>query len=131
MKSLGNSHHTNNLALGSDDGAGFGWKDMDIFRIGVENKTTDKLTLRGGFSYATGFIENQEVLFNILAPATPKYHLGAGFTYNLSDTWAVTGSWLHAFSESVSGRNQFFTPDRDTKLHMQQDELSLGFSYKF
>lgn len=117
------------MNLGADNGAGFGWKDMDIFRIGVQWQATDDLTLRTGFSHATDFTKNQEVLFNVLAPATVKDHVALGMTYRLSDRWSVTGSYAHAFSESLIGRNQNFT--QDVKLEMSQDEIAVGFSYRF
>ncbi len=133
ISSVSNSHVRSggSLALGSDNGAGFGWKDMDIFRIGAEFKATDSLTLRTGFSHASKFADNQEVLFNVLAPATVRTHAGAGFTYRFNETWSVTGSYLHAFSESLTGTNPAMAPNDSTKLQMDQDEVSLGFSYKF
>lgn len=119
------------LALGSDNGAGFGWKDMDIFRIGAEYKATDSLTLRTGVSHASKFTDNQEVLFNVLAPATVRTHVGAGFTYKFNPAWAVTGSYQHAFSESLTGTNPRMAPNDSTTIGMDQDEVSLGFSYRF
>lgn len=132
VKAIGNSHNTTNMRLGSDDGAGFGWDDMDIYRIGAEFQTTDSLKLRAGLSHASDYLDGpQEVLFNVLAPATVKTHLGGGFTYRFDDAWSITGSYLHAFSEKVAGSNTALNPDQRTELRMDQDELSLGFSYRF
>ncbi|MEW5728716.1 MAG: outer membrane protein transport protein, partial [Pseudomonadota bacterium] len=87
VASISNSHVNGGqyLHLGSDQGAGFGWKDMDIFRIAAQYKATDALTLRTGFSYATKFTDDQEVLFNILAPATIRTHVGVGATYKFNE----------------------------------------------
>lgn len=131
VKALGTSHNRAALNLGADNGAGFGWKDMDIFRIGVEYQATDDLKLRAGASHASDFTDGQEVLFNILAPATIKTHVGVGMTYRITPKWSVTGSYLHAFSESLTGSNPTLNANDRTELQMDQDELSLGFSYKF
>jgi long-chain fatty acid transport protein len=104
---------------------------MDIFRIGVEHQTTEQLKLRAGVSYATDFADDAQVLFNILAPATPKVHAALGMTYSINPAWAITGSYAHAFSNSLTGRNPSMTPTQDTKLRMDQDEFAVGFSYRF
>lgn len=131
VKSLGTGHNTTALNLGADNGAGFGWNNMDIFRIGVEHQTTESLKLRAGFSYADDFANGDQVLFNILAPATIKTHAGAGFTYKFNPAWSVTGSYLHAFSETLTGTNTALNANDQTELQMDQDEVSLGFSYRF
>lgn len=131
VASVGNGHNTATMRLGADNGAGFGWKDMDVFRIGVEHQATESLKLRAGVSHATDFTDGDQVLFNILAPATVKTHVGAGFTYKVNPAWSITGSYLHAFSEKLTGSNTALNPDQTTELQMDQDEVSLGFSYRF
>lgn len=133
VASLSNSHVRGNAALrlGSDDGAGFGWQDMDIYRLGVQWQADPALTLRAGVSYATAFTDGQEVLFNILAPATPTTHVGFGGTWHIDEKWSLTGSYAHAFSHELSGANPAMNPNQTTKLRMDQDELAIGFSYKF
>lgn len=132
VKSLGHSHNVGfSMNLGADNGAGFGWKDMDIFRIGVEYQAASDLKLRGGFSHASDFAESQEVLFNTLAPATIKNHLGAGFTYSINPTWSITGSYAHAFENSLIGTNTAQNPNDVTDASMRQDEVALGFSFRY
>lgn len=131
VKSLGTGHNTTALNLGADNGAGFGWNNMDIFRIGAEYQATESLKLRAGVSHADDFADGSQVLFNILAPATIKTHAGAGFTYTINPAWAITGSYLHAFSETLTGTNTALNANDTTELKMEQDEISLGFAYHF
>lgn len=115
--------------LGADNGAGFGWQDMDIFRLAAIWRANDQWTLRGGVSYASDFIDNDEVVFNIIAPGTPKWHLSVGATYDITDSWQISGALTHAINQSFTGTNPFLTPGQPVKLEMHQTELSMGLTY--
>ncbi|MDY6859115.1 MAG: outer membrane protein transport protein [Pseudomonadota bacterium] len=117
--------------LGSDDGMGFGWKDMDVFRIGGVYRPNDKWTLRGGVSYASQFIDGEEALLNVLAPATPQWHASVGASYRVDAHWGITGSYTHAFENTVSGANPVLSPGQPVDLHMAQDEVALGVTYRW
>ncbi|MFA7429453.1 MAG: outer membrane protein transport protein, partial [Rhodospirillaceae bacterium] len=117
-------------SLGTDNGCGFGWKDMDVWRIGLEWQTTDKLALRTGYSVNSGFTEPQEVGFNILAPATIKQHASVGFSYAVNDRWGVSGAYTRGFSESLSG-NSATLGGTAVNLRMDQHIGSIGVSYRW
>lgn len=116
-------------ALGSDDGAGFGWNDMDVFKLGVQWQATQDLVLRGGFSWGTDFTDGTQVLFNTLAPATTTTHITFGVGYRLNERWSVQASYTHAFSNELTGVSAM-TGQTET-IRMDQDELAVGFSYRF
>lgn len=116
--------------LGEDDGPGFGWDDMDVFRIAAIYQATDALTLRTGASWSTQFADNDEALFNTLAPATPRVHLSVGFSYDIGEGWGITGSYTHALSETVTGSNAAFG-GQPIDLRMDQNEVSLGVTYRW
>lgn len=115
--------------LGANNGAGFGWKDMDVVRLAAIWRASDQLTLRGGVSYASDFIDDDEVVFNIIAPGTPKWHLSVGTTYALTENWKLSGAMTHAISQSFDGTNPFLTPAQPVKLNMHQTEFSLSMGY--
>lgn len=120
--------------LGKDDGPGFGWKDMDVFRIGAVYRHDDRWTFRGGVSYATEFIDEEEVLLNVLAPATIQWHASIGASYQIDDRWAIHGAYTHAFENSISGRNEtqaFFLDQQKIKLSMHQNEVAIGATYNW
>lgn len=117
--------------LGADNGAGFGWRDMDVFRLAAIWRANDQWTLRGGVSYASDFIDNDEVVFNILAPGTPKWHLSVGASYGITPAWRISGALTHAINQSFTGTNPFLTPGQPVKLEMNQTEFSLGMTYSW
>jgi long-chain fatty acid transport protein len=117
--------------LGANNGAGFGWQDMDIFRLAAIWRANDQWTLRGGVSHASDFIDNDEVVFNIIAPGTPKWHLSLGATYEVNASWRVSGALTHAINQSFTGTNPFLTPNQPVKLEMNQTEFSMGMTYSW
>jgi len=69
-------------ALGDDNGMGFGWEDMTVYKLGYQWETGADWTWRVGISHGDQPIPNGEVLFNIIAPAVMETHITGGFTMN-------------------------------------------------
>nr|NQU88967.1 outer membrane protein transport protein [Bacteroidota bacterium] len=117
----------NFVPLGSDNGAGFGWEDMMIFKLGAEFRQVENWQFRLGFSYGKQPIPESEVMFNILAPAVNENHISLGLTRILGDhqiNFAIT----HAMSNTVTGTNPF-DPAQQIELNMNQWEFDLGFTF--
>ncbi|MCK5666028.1 MAG: outer membrane protein transport protein, partial [Thiotrichaceae bacterium] len=91
--------------LGTNDGLGFGWEDMKIFKLGLQWEYSHDLTLRFGYSYANDAFPNTQALFNVLAPATIQQHYTFGFSTNMSETLEFTMAFLYAPNEKVYGNN--------------------------
>lgn len=117
--------------LGADDGPGFGWKDMDVFRLGAIYRYSDKLTLRGGVSYATKFIDDSEVMLNMLAPATPQWHYSVGATYQMNANWTMTTAFTHVPNATVTGVPPMAGGGQTVALRMDQNELTVGFTRRW
>lgn len=117
--------------LGANNGPGFGWKDIDVIRAAAIFRANSRLTLRGGISYASDFIDNDEVLLNVLAPATIRWHAAFGASYQFDNGWELNGAYTHALKSEKSGAN--LTPGfgQPVTLSMYQNELSIGLSYKW
>ena len=96
-------------ALGADNGPGFGWKDIDIFKVGAEWRNLGNLTLRAGYSYNTSPLQSRDVLFNILAPATVQHHITGGFEYAWSKDLSFEVAGAYVPESSISG-SHLFTP---------------------
>ena len=132
--------------LGANDGAGFGWEDTNVWKLGMEYKYTPKLTLRAGYSHTNSPIKGSdcstmtncgEVVFNILAPAVIEDHATLGFTYTLASGNELTMAYMHAFENNVSGVDPFFPPLGTpgstagvTNIKMHQDSLGIQYSWK-
>lgn len=58
----------NKKELGEDKGAGLGWRDQTIFRLGFDWKIEDYGSMRFGYSYHRDPIKSSETLANTLLP---------------------------------------------------------------
>ncbi|MBT9567639.1 MAG: outer membrane protein transport protein [Thiobacillus sp.] len=120
-------------SLGSNNGAGFGWSDIDIWKLGVEYKYSPKLTLRAGISHNDNPINGSdaaEATFNILAPAVIKNHATLGFTYTLASGDEVTMAYMHGFKNDVSGARPAGFGGGTDKIEMYQNSLGIQYSWK-
>ncbi len=116
--------------LGSDNGPGFGWNNMTIYKFGAQCKQSPDWIWRGGFSYGKQPIESSEVLFNILAPGVQEWHITGGVTHRLTKEDELSFAVMYSPEKTVSGPNPL-SPDQTIDLSMQQFSLQLGWSRKF
>jgi long-chain fatty acid transport protein len=116
--------------LGRDNGAGFGWDDILILKLGVQWKSSKDWTWRAGYSIGDQPIPSSEVLFNIIAPGVIKEHATFGFTRAIGDNNELKFALVRAFPHSVSGPNPL-DPAQRINITMNQWEVSLGYTWKF
>lgn len=120
------------VPLGEPGSAGFGWDDVEVWKLGVEYKYSKQLTLRGGVSYNNNPISKSdmgEVMFNILAPAVIEGHASAGFTYTFASGNELTMQYTHAFERDLSAARPGFGGGTD-KIQMYQDSVGVQYSWK-
>jgi len=134
VRSVGNDFLPN-LALatlGSNDGAGFGWHDMTIYKGGLQYEASRDWTLRAGYSYGRQPIRGNEVLINILAPGVMEQHVTAGVTRVLAKGRALNIAIIRAIPKSVVGPNNLEASNRQSiELQMDQWELDVSYSFGF
>ncbi len=116
--------------LGNDGGAGFGWKDMTIYKVGVQWKSSKEWTWRAGYSKGNQPIRESEVLFNILAPGVIEQHVTAGFTKATADNQDLNFALTRALSHSVTGPNPL-DPTENIELKMDQWQIAASYAWKF
>lgn len=121
--------------LGAANGPGFGWQDIDVWKLGVEYKHSKALTLRAGYNHGENPILARDVTFNILAPGVVKDHATLGFTYTLASGNELTMSYMHAFKNDVSGTSilpafSLNPPSGTEKIEMYQNALGIQYSWK-
>lgn len=119
--------------LGKADGAGFGWRDIDVFKIGFNYQWSDKLTLRAGYNHNSQPIPSSETFFNILAPGVITDHLSLGFTYKITEDRELTLAYTHAFKEEVKGSGSIPAGfgGGETNLEMYQNSLGIAYGVNF
>lgn len=118
-------------ALGSANGAGFGWRDIDILKLGAIYQFSDSLALRAGLSRSEQPIPRSETFLNILAPGTVRDHLTLGASWKTSERGEWSISYAHAFKETVQGQGSIPMPfgGGEANIYLQEDLLSIGYSF--
>ena len=136
IKSVNNPSLPPVAPLGAANGAGFGWQDIDIFKLGVAWRMSDALTLRAGYNKGDNPITARDVTFNILAPGVMKTHYTAGFTYALDKDSEVSGMLMIAPRQAVTGSSLFngvLGPGAggNETIGMKQSSIGLAWGRKF
>jgi long-chain fatty acid transport protein len=115
--------------LGANNAPGFGWKDQNVFKLGVSHDISDKLTVRAGYNHGSNVIPNTEVAFNILAPATVEDHLTFGATWKLQSGAELSGYYMHALSKTISGATPQLDPFGASTSTIKMDQNAFGIAY--
>jgi long-chain fatty acid transport protein len=115
--------------LGGKKGAGFGWDDMTVYKIGGQWTAGKDWTWRAGFSHGKQPIPDSEVLFNILAPGVIEDHLTFGFTRTLSSGDEFNMSFMYGFNKKVTGTNPL-DPSQTISFDMDQWEIELSYGWR-
>jgi long-chain fatty acid transport protein len=115
---------TNLAQLGSSNGPGFGWKDINVYKLGVSWQASPVLTLRAGYNHSDNPITSRDVTFNILAPGVIQDHYTLGLTSAVGRDSEVTVAFMYAAKNSVTGQSLFAGTEK-----IQMHEYSLGVAY--
>jgi long-chain fatty acid transport protein len=121
--------------LGTNDGWGFGWDDVWIYKVGVNYAYNSNWTFRAGFNYAQVPYDDDQALFNVLAPAVVEKHATVGFTRSLTPNSELTFAYMHAFKNDVeytyqgTGQNAAFSYTAKNEMYQNAFELSYGLKF--
>lgn len=113
---------------------GFGWEDVNVFKLGLEYQWNSKLLLRAGYNRTDNPIQARDVTFNILAPGVVEDHLTLGFSYALQTDSEITVAYMHAFKNSVTGPSNnpnFPTGGATETISLSEDSLGIAWGLKF
>ena len=120
--------------LGANNGPGFGWRDMTVFKLGASYAWNDQLTLRAGISTTRQPIPKDQTFLNMLAPGVVENHLTLGATWAISPASELTLAYMHAFSKKVNGSSSVtMAPPgfAEANIKMYQDSLGIAYGLKF
>ncbi|MEO7013191.1 MAG: porin [Dokdonella sp.] len=121
--------------LGASGGPGFGWHDIDVWKLGAEYASSDRWTWRAGYNHSSNPIRGSDVTFNILAPGVVTDHLTLGLTHTTASGGAWTVSYMHAFKNTVEGASILpvfmgGAPGGNERISMYQNSFAIGYSWK-
>lgn len=118
-------------ALGSDGGAGFGWNDVSVVKLGAVYAYDDRLTLRAGASRVQQPVPASQTFFNILAPGVVRNHYSLGGSFKVASGGEWSLAYMYAPKVTVSGSGSIPPPfgGGEAVLHMREQMLSVGYSW--
>lgn len=137
VNSVGNRFDLQQLAsgnrFGSQKGAGFGWEDATVYKVGATYALNPKITLRAGYSHVDQPIAADQTFLNILAPAVVEDHASVGATWAIDAQQELSIAYTHAFESKVSGSGSIPSPfgGGEANLQMSQDILGLAYGWKY
>lgn len=114
--------------LGDDGGAGFGWKDMTIIKLGVAVAGAGQRTWRFGYSYGTAQIPGSQNFLNVLGPAVVQHHLTAGLTQTLAGGRSINLSLMFAPYDSIAGPNPL-DPAQRVEVEARMLEVEISYAW--
>ncbi len=122
--------------LGGPKGMGFGWTNQTVYKLGFDYKYRKDLTLRAGVNYGKAPIPKDQVLFNMLAPATTEKHITFGATFAKKDDSDITLTFMHAFKKTIEGPTAFRTsgtagPGNNAAISMSQTSVGIAYGLRF
>jgi long-chain fatty acid transport protein len=115
--------------LGGSHGAGFGWRDMTVYKLGLRWDLARDWTGRMGVSHGTQPIPSSQVTFNILAPGVIEDHVALGLTHRDGDRGEFNVALTYALNKSVQGPNTF-DPTQTISFKMHQIDLDFAYAWK-
>ncbi len=113
--------------LGGAYGAGFGWRDMTVYKLGARWRLDSTWTVRVGVSHGGQPIPRSQMTFNILAPGVIENHITVGLTRH-ERGGEFDFAAMFAPNQTVSGPNTF-DPTQTITVRMHQFEVDFGYAW--
>lgn len=118
-------------AFGADNGPGFGWEDIDAFKLGLSWAVNPTIVLRAGVALNDNPIPESEVLLNILAPGVQERHYTVGMGWQVNPGNAINFGLMYSPSNSVTGSIPAGFGGGTVELEMYQWEATVGWTTTF
>lgn len=117
-------------AVGGENGAGFGWDDVKIIKVGMQYDVNNNHRVRLGYSGGNSPIGPEDVLFNMLAPAVTQEHYSVGYSTSFKKGYTLDVSFVRTVRNAVRGSNPNIAGD-EVEIAMDQNQLDIGLSKLF
>ncbi len=115
----------------SPSAGGFGWQDINVWKLGAEYKYNDQWTLRAGWNHTDNPIPAIAAMSNVVAPGVIEDHISLGASYftPTGNEWTV--AYIHAFQNSLTGpTNPASSAYGTTTISMYEDTLGVAYAWK-
>jgi len=114
--------------LGKKNAAGFGWKNISAYKVGIDYAIDPCFKIRAGYAISQLPYSKREIDFNIIAPAVVTSHYTVGLTYVVNDS----SEWDIAYSYSPKGQRRGVSNFGlgNVKHEMYQHLLEINYAWK-
>ncbi len=85
---------------------GFGWNSIMTASLGVQYQVSERLKIRGGYTFNENPIEDKVAFYNIHAPAVVQNHLSCGFSCDMPHHWTLAFAYSYGFEKQITGQWQ-------------------------
>ena len=126
----------------------FDWESQTVVGLGVQNKTTDKLTMRAGWNYGKNPLKKHDNFnaagatsiqgtpmsefgyeyFRIIGfPGIVEHHITLGAGYEISPKFTLNLGYKKAFAKTIKENSA----DGSIKAELSEVAYDLGLTFKF
>lgn len=131
VRALGNTSTTTGVvAFGLDNGPGFGLRDLDIFKIAMEWRANNWLTMRGGYSYNTAPFSSKDADLTSMHLGLVQHHLTAGLKVAVTERMDLELAAMYAPRATLTGP-ELMNANRIMTTDASQFEFTVGAVYRF
>ncbi|MDO4551086.1 MAG: outer membrane protein transport protein [Planctomycetia bacterium] len=111
-----------------------GWKNVFGFSFGIQHELTQRLTLRGGYSFNENPVPDECARDNVASPLIQQHGLYLGASFKMTHNLGLHVAYSHMFKSTVEGdyfgsNTQF--PGGYVKSTVSCDTLMASFSVGF
>jgi long-chain fatty acid transport protein len=117
---------------GQQGGPGFGWDDLDAYKVGMDHILNDCWTVRAGYVHTPVPYDKRQLDVNILTQNLGGNHLTLGATYKLTECSEIDVSYFHMFHRQYSGKSSLLSQGQQTLTQsMYQDSIEFNYGYRY
>lgn len=126
VPAIGNPSNTG--PLGGNPGGGFGWKNINVFKLGAQWQMNPTVTLRAGYTRSDNPVTSANITPNIIAPGVMKSHFTLGASYATSARSELSWAFMYAPRVKVTGPSMLGGTE---SVSMRQTSLGMQWAMTF
>lgn len=105
---------------------GFGWQDTHSYKLGYRFSPSASLAFSLGYTWTERAVQDDQALFNILAPGVSEDHYAAGASWRVRPGLSLNFAALYAPRRGVRGQNPLSHVDASALLTPGEAEGDTG-----
>ena len=111
--------------LGGSDGPGFGWKSLNVYKLGYQARLGEQLSVRVGMSWGGNPAGSQQAFSQLFAPAITDKHVSLGISWRRKSGGHLDIALLHGLSNHLREKSIL----SNAELRLLDGEI-VGFDVK-